>query len=474
MRLRGASLAVALAALLGASPAARADFLTYGYSNARLGDIPGRVGITPASVARLKFHWFTKLDGSISTQPLVADGVRVAGRRRDLVFVGTGHGQVAALDAGTGKLVWTRRVGSIKVSSARACGASPDGRFGVFGALTTDRRAGRVYAVDSRGMAWALGLGTGKVLPGWPVKVRGAPGDFYWGGLTLSRGRLYVSVASLCDEGRWDGGVVAVDVRHPKRLVRWLVVPPALGMGGGIWGWGGVSVDDRTGEVFAATGNASGTASETVGASEAVVRLTPKLGVEQANQPLMPPFQIGDRDFGTTPVLLNARGCPAQLVAMNKDGELLLYNRDHITAGPVQRIWVAANSPDSPIPLYGMPAFDPATRTLVLLSPSTPSTPGLQAGMQALTLTSACRLTIRWWHAFDSPAAGSPPTIAGGVVYIGTGINGAVRAFRLSDGRLLWSQGLPATTVVAAPVVDRGTLFFADWSGHVWAFRPGG
>src|SRR5205085_1069982 len=159
----------------------------------------------------------------------------------------------------------------------------------------------------------------------------------------LSHGWLYLTVASLCDLGKWNGGVVAVDLRRPKHVLHWLTVPPSLGGGGGIWGWGGVSVEDRSGVVFAATGNSSGAASETLGASEAVVALSPKLAAEQVNQPLMPPFMIGDRDFGTTPVLLNASGCPPQLIALNKDGELLLYDRNRIDAGPVQRVWVAAN-----------------------------------------------------------------------------------------------------------------------------------
>jgi hypothetical protein len=95
--------------------------------------------------------------------------------------------------------------------------------------------------------------------------------------------------------------------------------------------------------------------------------------VEEANKPLKPPYAISDRDFGTTPVLVHASGCPAQLVAINKDGELFMYDRNRISRGPQQRIRVAGDSPNS-IPLYGMPAFDTATRTLILVSPSAPRT----------------------------------------------------------------------------------------------------
>ena len=299
-----------------------------------------------------------------------------------------------------------------------------------------------------------------------------------WSGLALSRGRLYVAVASLCDQGSYDGGIVAVDVRHPKRQRRWSTVPGSGGHGGGVWGWAGVAIDDTTGDVYAATGNSQGTAREDQGYAESIVRLSSRLRVEQSNQPLRPPFAIGDRDFGTTPILLDLPGCPAQLVAINKDGELLLYDRDRIFSGPTQRIPVAANSPKALIPLYGLPAFDPATRTLVLVSPSTPPTPGLRAGVQALHLNASCRFDVQWSKPFDYPNAGSAPTIAGGVIYIGSGRNGFIRALRLSDGKQLWSRH-PSRhpsrqAIFAAPAVDRGTLFEAGWDGHVWAFRVGG
>lgn len=252
-------------------------------------------------------------------------------------------------------------------------------------------------------------------------------------------------------------------------ILSWEAVPGADTYGGGVWGWGGVSIDARTGDVFAATGNSEGADGEDLAESEAVVRLSAALVVKQYDQPLQPPFQIGDRDFGTTPVLLDASGCPPQLVAINKDGELLLYDRAHISLGPRQRIWVA-DSTSSVVPLIGMPAFDPLTRTLVLVSPSTPSTPGLRAGVQAFTLTPGCRLAARWSRPFDPPAAGSAPTIAGGVIYLGSGRDGYLRAFRLGDGRRIWSWGPSHQAIFAAPTVDQGTLYAAGWSGDVWAF----
>ncbi len=159
-------------------------------------------------------------------------------------------------------------------------------------------------------------------------------------------------------------------------------------------------------------------------------------------------------------------------MAINKDGELFVYNRAHISAGPVQRLRVAASSPGS-IPLYGVPAFDPATDILVLVSPTTPPGGRLHAGVQAFRLTSACGFTPRWQARFDYPDAGSDATIAGGVVFIGSGRNGWLRTYALSNGRRLWSRHLSHEAIFAAPTVDRGRLFVAGWSGYVWGIRPG-
>ena len=342
--------------------------------------------------------------------------------------------------------------------------------FGVTGTLVVDRRASRVYAAGDDGRVWALELESGRVVPGWPVRVYQSEADFEWGALALSRGRLYVPVASLCDAGHYYGGIVAIDVARPTRLLRWRTSSGNGVYGGGIWGWGGVSIDDRTGDVYAATGNSLGKLGENAGDSESVVRLSSSLVVEQANDPLQAPFDIGDRDFGTTPVLLDAHGCPPQLVAINKVGELFLYDRNEISGGPRQRIAVATVSPNS-IPLYGMPAFDPATRTLVLVSPSNAPGNVLRAGVQAFTLTAECQLEARWQQPFDPPNAGSAPTIADGVVYIGSGRDGWLRALRLTDGRLIWAYHASRQAIFAAPSVDHGELLVGDWSGHLSAFR---
>ena len=469
MRLRivGAGVAIATFLSLQAPALGVQELTTFGYGNARLGSSPSESILTARRVSHLHTAWTTRLKGSINAQPLVVQGVSVNRRRRNLVFVGTEGGQLAALDEGSGKVLWKRQFGTRILKPD--CGASVNSRFGITGTPVIDKRAGLIYAVDVNGLAWALRLSTGRVAPGWPIRVHNTIGEFVWGALSLSRGFLYVPIASLCDTGTYFGGVEAIDPTRRAVIARWRSTAGTTSDAGGIWGWGGVSIDRRTGDLYGATGNSYGTFDEADGYAERVVQLGASLLLRASDPPLKPPFKISDRDFGTTPVLIDAPGCPSQLVAINKIGQLYLYERDRIASGPVQRLTVAADSPSS-IPLYGVPAYDPATRTLVLDSPSHPPGSRLQPGIQAFVLAKSCRLALRWQHRYSPPFLGSAPTIAGGVVYFETGRDNWVRAWRLSDGRLLWSKQLPNQTF-SAPAVVNGTLLATDWSGRVWAFR---
>jgi hypothetical protein len=81
----------------------------------------------------------------------------------------------------------------------------------------------------------------------------------------------------VIDSGLYHGGVTAIRLNHPADVRRWLTTGGTDAYAGGVWGWGGVSIDPRSGDVFAATGNSIGTTREDDGYAESVVRLSPTL-----------------------------------------------------------------------------------------------------------------------------------------------------------------------------------------------------
>ena len=132
---------------------------------------PAPAGITPTSVKRLRVAWQTRLDGAIDRVSRSFSTACACGHgRRTVVLVAHGARRGWLRSTGTAaRFCGEHRLASRKIEPD--CNANPDARFGVTATLVADRKAGRVYAVDVNGRAWALRLSNGTVIPGWPVRV---------------------------------------------------------------------------------------------------------------------------------------------------------------------------------------------------------------------------------------------------------------------------------------------------------------
>jgi outer membrane protein assembly factor BamB len=249
------------------------------------------------------------------------------------------------------------------------------------------------------------------------------------------------------------------------------------GGGGGIWGYGGASIDPATGDVLVATGNALFPEEEGQPDAERLVRLSPSLHVEASNFPgAIPGIDV---DFGATPVPYRAPGCPEQVTVMNKTGQLFVYGLATIGEGPVQRLQIASNESGHGLGLFiGLPAYDPDTRTLLVVDPG-PDSASFHHGLVALRVGPDCLLHTAWQRPLgpNGTTTESSPTVANGVVYFADGLGGEVFAIDASDGRELWnSGGLVGGPVFAPPAVVDGRMYVASWDGDTGgaliAFAP--
>jgi len=445
------------------------DWTTFGFDSTRTGENPFESRISPGNVGSLRNIWSFDVGGAVDAEPLVVHAIRVGGTRRDLVLVATEQGDVFALDAATGREQWRRHLGA----EHTACPDLPGGVFGVTSTPAVDRSRGVAYAAGGDDRIYALDLATGAIEPHWPVSLGAdVTREHVWAGVTLSGRLLYVETASYCDRSTYRGRLVAIDTSRARILASGLPAT-AAGDGGGVWGWGGVAVDPRTGDVYGATANAFAPLPEDFGYSEHVVRLTPDLHLLQANHPAVPTH--GDADFGAGPVLIDRPGCPPLLAVTHKSGALLLYDRDRLAAGPVQLIQIA--SPKA-LSLFGTYAYSPRDQTLFVANPSDSRGP-YHHGVLAFGLGSDCRLALRWQHAVGARnyAPPSPPVVANGVVFAATGDAPGLFAFDARTGRMLWSSGFfPHAPPYGAPTVSGGRVYLATWDRHVYAFGlgPGG
>ncbi len=154
--------------------------------------------------------------------------------------------------------------------------------MGVLGTPVIDRTAGRLYVCaatsEEPGRGWklyALNLGDGHVLPGWPVAISkdalsqpgingNGPSAMGAQGATSQRSALLLSPSGkmvYIAFGAYGDGIpgwlVAVDTATPAIAHAFSSAPSPTGSNGGIWGAAGLSMDAE-GSIYGVTGNCAG------------------------------------------------------------------------------------------------------------------------------------------------------------------------------------------------------------------------
>ena len=441
----------------------------YGFDLQRDGFNSEESSLGPSNTAQLAKLWATRLSSGITAQPVVASGVTVDGTAKDLVYVGSEHGDFYALDAATGSVVWQKNLGSHAFAT---CSDSPDGStLGVTGTAALDRAAGLVYVVGGDNEVHALDLASGAEATGWPVSLGlDATHEHVWTGLTLAGGKLYVGTASDgCDTTPYYGRLIQIDTTT-RATATWYPASPPRGtlQGAGLWSWAGASVDATTGDLFVATGNTIGS-DESAGYGEHVVRLTNALSVVSSNYPGL---SGEDVDFGSTPVLFQAPGCSEEAVVENKPGVLVLYDADSVAGGPVQTLKISDYVDGGE--LIGVPAYSSATHKVYITSPTDLTGGPYLHGLIAFDVGTDCKLHLSWNTTVGpNGSVTSSPSIANGVVYYGDGPGNRLLAYDATSGAPLWDSGSSISgPVFGAPSIAGGRVFVGSWDGNVYAFAP--
>ncbi len=466
-RVRTVALVTLVLLTLGAC---RADWSQWGGNVERQGASLTERAISASNVGSLRHLWATDLGGYINAAPIVAIDIPVNGVKTDLIFVGTEQGIFSAIKT-DGQILWSRNLGNHVAN----CPDTPGSVYGIQASAAWDRDHNRVLVVGGDGKAYALDPATGTTNAGWPVTVTTDPvHNSIYGAPTLFRNYLYVETGSYCDQRPYHGSVVRIDTTTRATKAWYATGGSATGPdGGGIWGWGGASVDPRDGNVYVATGNLFATP-ENAPYGDAVVRLTGDLNVVASNAPGV---LIGDDDFGSTPMLFQKPGCPPQLAVEQKNGSLYLYNRDSIASGPVQALKpsIGQDAVHLPAPVdefIGVPAWSPDTQMLYLANPTGTPDGAYVNGMVAFRLNASCRLEKAWntFAGVKSYVVGTP-TVANGVVYYPAGGANRVYAFDALTGQPLWNSDTTLTRpVFTAPTVINGRVYVGSYDNklHAW------
>jgi hypothetical protein len=311
---------------------------------------------TPGMASAVRARMIVPLDGQVYAQPLY---VTHGPNNREVFIAATETNHVTAVDA-CGAQVWDRVYGSPAAFGDLPCG-NIFPTLGITGTPVIDSISRTIYfdamtqtgagSEGLRHMIHAISLDDGAERLGWPVDVNASVPGFdsshqnQRGALTLLAGKLYVPYGGhLGDCGQYFGWIVAVAVADPSSVVTWRTIggsPWDAGApisGGGFWAPGGLPNDGVS--LFAVSGNTqdpanSFTAPPSWVGGNAVFRLGP--GPTFSNRPAdyfhpanWADMDDSDRDLGGVNAVLFDRGASHYLVALGKDRNVYVLDRDNL------------------------------------------------------------------------------------------------------------------------------------------------
>lgn len=301
-------------------------------------------GISAADVPRLKLKWAFGFEGDTLaySQPTI-----VGGR----VFVGSEHGEVFSLDAGTGCIKWSFQAESA-VRTAPTVGALPGNEPAKYA----------VYFGDQRGSVYAVDAAAGQLL--WKAHADPHPLALVTGAPKLWAGRVYVPVASGEENASIDphyeccsfrGSVVAFDAETGTQVWKTYVIAESpqpthkSKVGTQLWGpsgagiWSSPTIDPERKVLYVGTGNSYSEPMATMG--DALVALDLNTGKIAWFRQMMaadtwnsscqvsfgncPETEGPDFDFGSSPILVSLPGGHRALVAGQKSGIVSALDPDN-------------------------------------------------------------------------------------------------------------------------------------------------
>jgi outer membrane protein assembly factor BamB len=276
--------------------------------------------ITPADVKGLARKW---RDGHLYyASPTVADGA---------IFIGDEGGWFFKFSAATGKRLHRVYLG---FQPHKTCGAQ-----GTIDTATvaTDPKTGQltVYVAGADGYLYALSAQNLEVewrsVIAIPSKV--ISNYFDWSSPTVAHGKIYVGVASNCDNPLIRGELIAYDQVTGKKFAHFFTVPRG-DIGGSIWSTVAVAPD---GDVFATTGNGP-ESDQRLGYSESILKFSSRLKLLGHFQ--IPTGQVNyDSDFGGSPVLFGR-----YVGACNKNGNFYAVGRPKMRLAWERKVSGPANA----------------------------------------------------------------------------------------------------------------------------------
>lgn len=422
-------------------------------------DVSSRsTGITATNVTHLR-HVTVNLPGTVDSSPVYLHAATVSGAVHSVVVVTTTYGKTLALDATSGRILWTftppgysRWAGSSQITTTSPL-IDPDG--------------GYVYAASPNGLVHKLALADGGEAGGWPVSVtRDATHEKLAAALNVSGRHLLVATGGYFgDAPPYQGHVVAIDRSsgHVASVFNTLcanrhniIVPGTCSSSdSAILSRAGAVVEPGGKRLLLSTGNGPWNGATDFG--DSVVELTlPGLRFRQAFTPRnQAELNESDTDLGSsapTPLGHN------RVLIAGKDGLMRVLSLSRLDGhAPSRPTKLGGEAQRLPLPGGGELFTAPAVW-------STPSATTVFVGAEnataAYTLSSGL-LRLVW----QNSTAGASPILAGGLLYVYDPSEGGIEVYRPRSGHPI--ARLPGQTGHwNSPIVVDGHVVEPEGNGN--------
>jgi outer membrane protein assembly factor BamB len=404
------------------------DWPTFDLVASRSGATSRATGITAANAGRL-VRRRVALPGTVDSSPIYLHGVVAGGKRRDVFVMTTTYGRSLALDAATGRVVWTftPRGYSSWAGSSRITNASP----------TADSDRAHVFTASPDGRIHRLRLADGGEAAGWPVAITRDPThEKVTSSLNLSRGRVIAMTGGyIGDAPPYQGHVVTLDHRTGRIAGvfnslcsdRKAIQTPSTcrSSDSAIWSRAGASVMGD-GNLLVATGNAPFDGRRDWGDSALMLSPDARRLLRNWTPANQRALEAGDADLGSTSPAILPGGYALQ---GGKEGRMVVLglgrmNGRTTTAGPLEGGERQSLRQPGGAGVFTHPAvWRHGSRTTVFVTS--------QSGTAAYSWRGH-RLRALW----SNGTTGTSPIVAGGLLYV-FDPGGSLVVYRPGSGRVV-------------------------------------
>lgn len=420
--------------------------------------------ITPSTVSRLLLAWTAHAAGGISSEPVVVDGT---------VYWGSWDGYEHANNAATGQMLWSIYLGR---KSSPQCYPTTAGVASTATLLSVSIK-GKTRLVDFVGggnaHVYALDAVSGRVL--WSTSLDWAPGTFIWGSPVLFRGHLYIGTASVGMCPATQGHFFQLSA-VTGTIERYLDLVPQGCAGGGVWS--SPTLDAAADDLYITTSNdVSCAADEPYAMSMIELRASTLTILGSWQVPEAWAAYDGDFGSTPVLFTAQVQGAKRAMVgAVNKNGIFYAFERGKISAGPLWQARLStplALGGCSKCPTGDEAAVAWDGSHLYAGSSSTDIAGRFCYGsVRALDPSSGAFL----WQSCLSIAyrVMAPPIVIPGLVIAAAGPDFFALDASTGSRRFAYHDPSPNAIFVGAATVAHGSLYIGDLDGTLLAFRLAG